>query len=68
MTNLVQSIALFIVAGLCEIAGGYLVWQAIRGGKGWPFGVIGGLLLMLYGVLPTFQQRAGGGSIWSRVT
>jgi len=50
-----RSILLFIVAGLCEIGGGYLVWQAIRGGKGWFTGILGGSILFLYGIIPTFQ-------------
>lgn len=54
--TIVQSIFLFILAGLCEIGGGYLVWQAIRGGKGWLVGLVGGLILILYGIIPTFQN------------
>ncbi len=56
MAKTAQSILLFILAGLCEIGGGYLVWQAIRGGKGWFTGIVGGLILVLYGIIPTFQQ------------
>ena len=29
-----KSILLFIVAGLCEIGGGYLIWLWLREGKG----------------------------------
>ena len=32
MSRLVQSFGLFILAGLCEIGGGYLVWQWWRNG------------------------------------
>jgi small multidrug resistance family-3 protein len=56
MANLFQSISLFVLAGLCEIGGGYLVWQAIRGGKGWFVGLLGGLTLIVYGIIPTFQH------------
>jgi len=56
MQSIFQSISLFVLAGLCEIAGGYLVWQAIRGGKGWPTGIIGGLIIVLYGIIPTLQK------------
>ncbi len=54
--KIAQSVVLFVLAGLCEIGGGYLVWQAIRGGKGWPIGILGGLVLVLYGIIPTFQS------------
>jgi len=51
----IQSAALFILAGLCEIGGGYLVWQAVREGRGWGPGIIGGIFLILYGIIPAFQ-------------
>lgn len=50
-----SSVLFFVVAGLLEIGGGYLVWQWLREGRGWWIGLIGGLLLMLYGIVPTFQ-------------
>ena len=31
--SLPVSIGLFMLAGLCEIGGGYLVWLSLRGGK-----------------------------------
>ncbi len=56
MTQVAQSIFLFILAGLCEIGGGYLVWQSIRNGKGWLTGILGGVILILYGIIPTLQK------------
>lgn len=50
-----QSVFLFIAAGICEIGGGYLVWLWLRNRKGFILGIIGGLVLFLYGVVPTFQ-------------
>lgn len=49
------SLALFILAGLCEIGGGYLVWLWLREGKPVGYALVGGLVLVLYGVIPTFQ-------------
>lgn len=49
------SLGLFVLAGLSEIAGGWLVWQWLREGRSWPWGLLGGLILFLYGVIPTFQ-------------
>jgi len=51
----VQSAALFILAGLCEIGGGYLVWQWWRNRASALVGVAGALVLLLYGVVPTYQ-------------
>ncbi|HYE92893.1 MAG TPA: YnfA family protein [Terriglobales bacterium] len=55
MRALVQSAALFALAGLAEIGGGYLVWLWWRDGRAWPIGLAGGLALMLYGIVPTYQ-------------
>ena len=50
-----KSVFLFLLAALCEIAGGYLVWQWWRkGAAGW-FGAGGVALLILYGFVPTYQ-------------
>jgi len=50
-----KSIFYFLVAGLFEIGGGYLVWLWLREGKPVHYGVLGAVILVLYGVIPTFQ-------------
>ncbi len=50
-----NSIVLFLLAGLFEIGGGWMVWQWLREGRPLVWGVIGALFLVLYGVLPTLQ-------------
>lgn len=47
---------LFLLAGLCEIGGGYLVWLWLREDMSWILGAIGGFILFLYGVVPTLQS------------
>jgi small multidrug resistance family-3 protein len=55
LTSIARSVGLFLVAGVCEIAGGWLVWKWLRDGKpGW-WGLIGAVILVLYGVIPTLQ-------------
>lgn len=49
------TVVLFILAGLCEIGGGYMVWLWLREGMGWTMGALGGFILFLYGIVPTFQ-------------
>jgi small multidrug resistance family-3 protein len=49
------SISLFLVAGLCEIGGGYLVWLWLREGKPFVYAAAGAIFLILYGVIPTLQ-------------
>lgn len=55
MNALVASLSLFALAGLCEIGGGYLVWQWWRAGASWLVGALGGLVLFAYGIVPTYQ-------------
>lgn len=55
-TAILYSIFFFFLAGLCEIGGGYLVWLWLRESYSWIFGVLGGFVLFLYGVIPTFQK------------
>jgi small multidrug resistance family-3 protein len=55
MTTIFKSIPLFILAGLCEIGGGYLVWLWLREQKHWSYGLFGAIILILYGIIPTFQ-------------
>ena len=53
---LLRSVFFFVLAGLCEIGGGYLVWLWLREKRSGWFGVTGALLLVCYGVIPTFQS------------
>jgi small multidrug resistance family-3 protein len=54
------SIVLFFVAALAEIGGGYMIWKWLRERKGLLFGIIGGIILFIYGVIPTFQPAQFG--------
>jgi small multidrug resistance family-3 protein len=55
-TNIiVVTLGLFFAAALMEIGGGYLVWQWIREKKGILIGLTGGIVLFLYGIIPTLQ-------------
>lgn len=60
LSTIARSLALFVVAGLLEIGGGYLVWLWLRDGRGIVLGALGGLILFLYGVVPTFQPSSFG--------
>ena len=51
----IKSIFYFILAGLFEIGGGYLVWLWLREGKPIWYAATGGIILFLYGVIPTLQ-------------
>lgn len=49
------TILLFILAGIFEIGGGYLIWLWLREGRGLVFAFSGAIVLFLYGIVPTFQ-------------
>lgn len=53
--DLLRSLAFFLAAGLCEIGGGYMVWLWLREGRSPWYAVVGAVLLILYGIVPTFQ-------------
>lgn len=55
MIDSVESLVLFFLAALFEIGGGYLVWLWLRENKRAVFGLLGGLTLAIYGIIPTFQ-------------
>ena len=48
-----RSLFYFVLAGLCEIGGGYLVWLWLSENRHFGYGVAGALVLVLYGVVPT---------------
>ncbi len=53
--DILKSISIFVLAGICEIGGGYLVWLWLKEGKSLWYGLLGGFILALYGVVATLQ-------------
>ena len=54
--DMVKSIFFFVLAGLFEIGGGYLIWQWLREGKSVWYALFGAVILVLYGIVPTLQS------------
>ncbi len=50
-----RSVTLFVLAGLLEIGGGYLVWLWLREHRSIALGIFGFVTLALYGIVPVFQ-------------
>lgn len=63
--TIIRSLVLFVLAGLAEIGGGYLVWQWLREGRAIWLGVVGGAILFLYGVIPTLQTEPAFGRVYA---
>lgn len=53
--EIIKSLFYFMVAGFFEIGGGYLIWMWLRNGKSVLYGLLGAIVLILYGVIPTLQ-------------
>ena len=58
--QIIKSLLFFILAGLFEIGGGYGVWLWLREGKSIWFGLVGAVVLVLYGIIPTLQPATFG--------
>ncbi|WP_448601906.1 YnfA family protein [Thermoleptolyngbya sp.] len=61
---MLQSLGFFVLSGLCEIGGGYLVWLAVREGKPSLLILLGTVLLTVYGFVAT-QQPANFGRAYA---
>ena len=57
------SVLLFVLAALAEIGGAWLVWQGVRGHRGWLWIGAGVVALGLYGFVATLQPDAHFGRI-----
>ena len=64
-TDILYSISMFDIAGLAEIGGGYLVWVWLREGKPYGYGLIGALILIIYGIIPTLQKFPNFGRVYA---
>ncbi|GHI01507.1 YnfA family protein [Neobacillus kokaensis] len=62
---MIYAIVLFILAGIAEIGGGYLIWLWLREGRPYWYGIIGGIILVLYGIVPTLQKFPSFGRVYA---
>lgn len=62
---LLLSLALFLIAAATEVGGGWLIWQVIREGRPWWWALLGSLVLILYGFVPTWQPISNFGRIFA---
>jgi small multidrug resistance family-3 protein len=58
-----RSIGLFVVAAIAEIGGAYLMWQAVKEGRGPLFAVAGAVALVGYGAIAALQPDAHFGRV-----
>lgn len=65
MVSILYTIVLFLLAGLAEIGGGYLIWQWLRAGEPLYWGLGGGIALAIYGVIAAFQAFPSFGRVYA---
>lgn len=65
MVFIFYAIVLFILAGIAEIGGGYLIWLWIREDKPFTLGIVGGIALVVYGIIATFQTFPSFGRVYA---
>ncbi len=65
MTRLGIIAGLFVLAGLCEIGGGYLVWGWMRDQKPLSWALIWAAILALYGVVAALQPIPHFGRVYA---
>lgn len=65
MTEIARALLLFALAGLAEIGGGWLMWQWLRESRPWPWGLVGALVLISYGIIPTWQDSPHFGRVYA---
>jgi small multidrug resistance family-3 protein len=55
-----KAVFIFVVAGILEIGGGYLIWMWLR--KGWAlgYGILGALIITACAIVTTFQPSSFG--------
>ncbi|RZK72572.1 MAG: YnfA family protein [Pedobacter sp.] len=58
--GIINSLLLFCLAGLCEISGGYLIWLWLKEDKPLWYGLTGGVILVAYGIVATWQTASFG--------
>jgi small multidrug resistance family-3 protein len=58
-----RSIALFVAAAVAEIGGAYLMWQAIKEGRGLLFALAGAAALAGYGAVAALQPDPNFGRV-----
>jgi small multidrug resistance family-3 protein len=72
--TVLQALALFVLAGVAEIGGGWLVWKSVRDDSGgsssnsrakWWWAIIGSIVLIVYGFLPMLQPTDSFGRIYA---
>ena len=56
--DIMRSVVLFGLAGLAEIGGGYLMWQWLRESRPLRVGLLGAVIIVLYGIIPTLQPAS----------
>lgn len=53
--EIAKSVLFFVVVGICELGGAYLIWLWLKNGRSFLFGLTGAAVLIEYGLMHTLQ-------------
>ncbi len=53
--EIAKSIFFFLLAGICELGGAYLIWLWLKTGRSYLYGLAGAVVLAAYGIMHTMQ-------------
>lgn len=62
---MLKAISIFLLAGVAEIGGGYLIWKWLREGESPWLGLFGGIALVTYGIIATWQVFPNFGRVYA---
>lgn len=55
-----KALSIFVIAGILEIGGGYMIWMWLRKGYSMGYGLVGALILTGCAIVTTFQSSSFG--------
>lgn len=53
--EIAKSVFFFLLAGLCELGGAYLIWLWLKSGRSFVYGLLGAAVLVAYAIMHTLQ-------------
>lgn len=62
---MLYSIILFLLAGIAEIGGAYLIWLWLKEGKPTHYALWGAITLFIYAIIPTLQSFPNFGRVYA---
>lgn len=56
VTRILYVIMILLLSSICEVGGGWMIWQVMREGRKYYFLIPGSIILIIYGFIMSFQM------------